>query len=355
MEKLLTVVIPTYNMEKYLQHCLESLIIDDQELFNQLEVLVVNDGSKDSSSAIAHEFEEKYPQSIRVIDKENGNYGSCVNRGVKEAKGKYIKILDADDSFDTYILQNYLDFIGTQDADMIVNDFVFVSETGDIVNKKAYQLESNCINRAFDEIIGKVFLKKNIQMHGVAYKHKLLVDMAYKQTEGISYTDQEWTYTPLFRVNTISYFNGFLYHYLVGRSGQTMDPSVYSKSIPQNEICVIRKFKDYLSIQANSAGGKYFTDKWIKGNLMNAYRNYMPEFYNLDLQKLISFDDTIMSLSPTSQKILDDITLPYTNYHFINRWRKNNKKFETSLYSKLMVLQSKGVIYILRRLKLYYS
>lgn len=66
----------------------------------RLEVLVVNDGSKDNSSAIAHEYQDKYPDTFRVIDKENGNYGSCVNRGLKEATGKYIKILDADDWFD---------------------------------------------------------------------------------------------------------------------------------------------------------------------------------------------------------------------------------------------------------------
>lgn len=90
MEKLITIVIPTYNMEKYLDKCLTSLIVPD-EYMELLEVLVVNDGSKDNSSAIAHRYEDKYPQTFRVIDKENGNYGSYVNRGLKEAAGKYIK------------------------------------------------------------------------------------------------------------------------------------------------------------------------------------------------------------------------------------------------------------------------
>ena len=99
MEKILTIVIPTYNMERYLEKCLTSLIIDDQDLMNQVEVLIVNDGSKDRSSEIAHSYQDKYSNTFRVIDKENGNYGSCVNRGLSEATGKYIKILDADDSF----------------------------------------------------------------------------------------------------------------------------------------------------------------------------------------------------------------------------------------------------------------
>lgn len=90
MNKILTIIIPTYNMEKYLRRCLDSLIIDEEGM-KQLEVLVINDGSKDSSSQIAHEYQDKYPDTYRVIDKENGNYGSCINIGLKEAKGKYVK------------------------------------------------------------------------------------------------------------------------------------------------------------------------------------------------------------------------------------------------------------------------
>lgn len=110
MNKILTIIIPTYNMEKYLRRCLDSLIIDEDGM-KQLEVLVINDGSKDSSSQIAHEYQDKYQDTFRVIDKENGNYGSCVNRGLKEATGKYVKVLDADDWFDTANFTSFLDFI----------------------------------------------------------------------------------------------------------------------------------------------------------------------------------------------------------------------------------------------------
>lgn len=82
MEKILTIVIPTYNMQDYLRRCLDSLIVPEEQM-KHLEVLVVNDGSKDNSSAIAHEYQDKYPDTFRVIDKENGNYGSCVNRGLR--------------------------------------------------------------------------------------------------------------------------------------------------------------------------------------------------------------------------------------------------------------------------------
>ena len=91
-------------MEPYLRHCLDSLIIDKG--MDELEVFVINDGSKDRSSKIAREYQDKYPNTFYVIDKVNGNYGSCINRGLKEATGKYIKVLDADDCFNARALQD---------------------------------------------------------------------------------------------------------------------------------------------------------------------------------------------------------------------------------------------------------
>ena len=122
MSKILSIIIPTYNMEAYLHKCLNSLIVSNNELLKQLEVLVINDGSKDSSSAIAHEYELKYPQSFRVIDKENGNYGSCVNIGLKDASGKYVKILDSDDYFEKDSLSVFIKLLTNIDVDCIFSD-----------------------------------------------------------------------------------------------------------------------------------------------------------------------------------------------------------------------------------------
>lgn len=97
-----------------------------------LEVLVINDGSRDRSSAIAHSYADRYPQTFRVIDKENGNYGSCINRGPKEATGKYIRICDADDWYITIELTKFinglLSFEGT--VDMIINNYTIVTDKG---------------------------------------------------------------------------------------------------------------------------------------------------------------------------------------------------------------------------------
>ena len=137
MQKLLTIVIPTYNMQDYLHRCLDSLVLKDEQLMSQLEVLVINDGSKDNSSAIGHEYETKFPNTFRVIDKENGNYGSCVNRGLKEATGKYIKVLDADDWFDTDEFVKYLAELLKVDADLVLTDYSIV-DAGSMSASVAY-------------------------------------------------------------------------------------------------------------------------------------------------------------------------------------------------------------------------
>lgn len=119
MDKILTIIIPTYNMSEYLDTCLKSLIINS----NLLEVLVINDGSKDNSLDIAKKYEKEYPHIFRTIDKQNGNYGSCVNRGLKEATGKYIKVLDADDKFNTKSLMNLVEIASKTDVDAFITDF----------------------------------------------------------------------------------------------------------------------------------------------------------------------------------------------------------------------------------------
>jgi len=95
LDKVLSVVVPTYNSENYLRTNLDSFCID--EIIDCIEVLIINDGSTDKSLSIAMEYEEKYPDTFRVISKENGGHGSGINYGIKYATGKYFKVVDSDD------------------------------------------------------------------------------------------------------------------------------------------------------------------------------------------------------------------------------------------------------------------
>ena len=109
--KLLSLIIPTYNMDALLPRCLDSLLVP--ATLKRLEVMVVNDGSRDGSLAVANSYRERFPQTVTVIDKPNGNYGSTINAALPIAQGKYVKILDADDWFDTTALVTFLDRLPT--------------------------------------------------------------------------------------------------------------------------------------------------------------------------------------------------------------------------------------------------
>lgn len=240
MEKILTIVVPAYNMEKFLPYCLDSLLIGQR--LEDVEVLVVNDGSTDRTSAIAHEYEKRLFGVLRVIDKENGNYGSCINCGLKEATGRYIKILDADDSFDSENFSLFVAFLADEDADLIVSDFDIVDENRRINKSVRYDLPAG--THFIEDICAKSTFM-GMQMHGVTYRRDLLLQLEYVQAEGISYTDHQWIATPMIAVRTVSYFCKPVYQYLVGREGQTMNPEVKARRISHIAECALSMCRDY--------------------------------------------------------------------------------------------------------------
>lgn len=104
---LLSIIIPSYNMEEYIGNNLKKLVAAQH--LDKIEIIVVNDGSKDDTSAIAHEYQQQFPQNIIVVDKENAHYGSCINKGLTLARGKYFRILDADDFFESDALDAFIE------------------------------------------------------------------------------------------------------------------------------------------------------------------------------------------------------------------------------------------------------
>ena len=105
-EKILTVTVPSYNVQAYLEDCLESFV--NSEVMDDIEVLIVNDGSSDDTATIAERYVSKYENTFRLINKENGGHGSTINTGAREARGKYFKVVDGDDWVDTILLSYVL-------------------------------------------------------------------------------------------------------------------------------------------------------------------------------------------------------------------------------------------------------
>lgn len=272
MEKILTIVIPTYNMQDYLRRCLDSLIVAD-DLMNTYEVLIINDGSKDDSSKIAHDYQERYPATFRVIDKENGNYGSCVNRGLLEAKGKYIKVLDADDWFDTTQFTLYLEFLIKlgYGIDMILTPYTKRYAN----NSLPESVEPNNIQYNHVYSFSKFDFEKNecskmIVMHSITYRTALLKNNGYVQDTGISFTDMEYDMIPMLYINNFIFTNFNLYQYFLGREGQTVSLNVSSKSIEAYLQIYSTLSRVYLEIKNTNEAIRYSNARIVLYNLLSS-------------------------------------------------------------------------------------
>lgn len=249
MEKVLTIVIPTYNMEKYLHRCLDSLKVDSS-LMDILEVLVINDGSKDSSSQIAHEYEKEFPNTFRVIDKENANYGSCINRGIDEASGKYFKILDADDWYDCGELSKLLQTLKNKvedGIDVFYTNFTYHNFNTNVDTKHEFTIVE----------YGKVYQLGNIdfvnspdwfmmKMYSVAIRTEILRQIELRLDTGISYTDNEYMYFPYSHINNVCFLNLNVYQYFIGREGQTIGAKITEKHLNAVLKIANRTVDDYI-------------------------------------------------------------------------------------------------------------
>lgn len=350
-DKLLTIIVPTYNMERYLDTCLSSLVISNSVLLQQLEVLVIIDGAIDSSSEIAHSYQDLYPNVFITIDKENGNYGSCINKGLQIATGKYVKVLDADDSFETANFEDYLRSLGSVDVDMVVTPYIMVDEAGKIIRYEKYDLPVN-VPLTWKQLTPS-FKKKSLQMHAVTYRRQNIIDIHYRQTEGISYTDQEWIFTPLIAVNSAIAYPNTIYKYLVGRQGQTINPQTIKHNISHNEQCLRRIISDYKSFGAFDPYKQEYIDYKFRVSLIAMYNWYLLRYPDLDVEHLVRLDDYVKSVDPSYIRMLDEQTIKHTHCHYIKMWHQNRHKRNgvsrlCYWYSCLVEKCSRFIIRILR-------
>lgn len=213
--KLLTVSIAAYNVEAYLEKCLNSLLIPDLQ---RLEVLIQNDGSKDATARIGEEFEKKYPGVFRLVNKENGGYGSTINNSLSMAEGKYFKQLDGDDWYDTENFAAFVDMLGAVDADCVYSPYTEVIEP-DMRQRPRQIMDLTPGLRDPAQLMGERSFK---QMHALAYRTEFLRAQGVSIQEKCFYTDQEYVIYPLVRAQSVYVWDRPVYCYRLGRDGQSV-------------------------------------------------------------------------------------------------------------------------------------
>lgn len=308
-------------MEALLPRCLDSLII--AENFEKLEVWIVNDGSKDRSSEIGHEYETKYPDVFKVIDKPNGNYGSCINAALPKCTGKYVKVLDSDDWFDTYNLNQFIKDLSKYDVDLVITDTRNVDVDRNIKSNRRININFHNKIVDFKEVVQcSDFLR--IQMHFITYRTSIFNEIDYHQTEGISYTDQEWIFAPMTRVKQIVALPYVVYNYLIGREGQTVDKKIFMKSLPHQIKSQESRFNSYEKYKNISNEHKTYLLTKISSAISLTYFRYLNPSWNLKIDDLVKYDDMLNRLSPELYQLSDNFPLIVGwNYRFIHKWRSN--------------------------------
>lgn len=218
MEKVLTVSIAAYNVEKYLRECLNSFL--DEMILEKCEVIIVDDGSKDGTGEIAKEYVQQYPQTFIYVKKENGGWGSTLNVAMKMAKGKYFKQLDGDDMYDTSFLKDYIRKLEEIDVDVVITPFItFDDRTGENIQKTIILKETpRNIELRLDDLSDK-----NIyNMHSSTFKTRILQTNNIKITEHCFYTDVEYLLKALNFSDTIMFIDLTIYRYRIARDGQSV-------------------------------------------------------------------------------------------------------------------------------------
>ena len=231
--KLLTFAIPCYNSQDYMENCIKSLLPGGDDV----EILIVDDGSKDSTPEIADAYAKKYPGIVRAIHQENGGHGEAVNAGIRNATGLFFKVVDSDDWVDAEayakILEKLRDLAGgAKTLDMFVANYVYEKEGAK--HKKVMHYSFLPKDRMFTwSEVGHIHKGQYILMHSVIYRTQLLRDCGLELPKHTFYVDNIYVYTPLPSVKNMYYMDVDFYRYFIGREDQSVNEKVMIGRIDQ--------------------------------------------------------------------------------------------------------------------------
>ena len=219
--KYISFVVPCYNSEEYMEKCIKSLLIGKDDV----EIIIIDDGSKDNTGKIADKYQKKYPNIVKAIHQENGGHGEGINVGLKHATGKYFKVVDSDDWLDEDAYKKLLKEIKHIDTDLVVCNYVYTYTDG-----RSDQVISFAI--VYDE--GKVLTWDDIHkfkvtqypsLHSMMYKKSVLDKSNIDLPKHVFYEDNLFIYLPLVNTKTIYYLDLDLYRYYIGRADQSVQES----------------------------------------------------------------------------------------------------------------------------------
>lgn len=244
--KLLTIAIPCYNSESYMEKCIESLLPGG----SRVEILLVDDGSKDRTAEIADSYAARYPGIVRAIHQENKGHGGAVNTGIANADGFYFKVVDSDDWVDRDAYLTILDTLENlaregQGVDMMISNFVYdkVGASHKKVMNYRHMLPTGQIFHWEDA--RHLWKGHYILMHSVIYRTRILRNCGLKLPEHTFYVDNQFVYQPIPWVKNMYYLDVDFYHYFIGRDDQSVNEKNMIARIDQQLAVNYLMIRDY--------------------------------------------------------------------------------------------------------------
>ena len=283
---MISVIVPVYNVEKYIINCLDSIVKQD---YTDFELIIVNDGSKDNSVNLAREYLDNYSINWRIINKSNGGLASARNAGIKESKGEYIAFVDADDALSTCFLSKMLNSINKDNYDFVFCNFEFVKEQISPIDYNEKEIEYT------KKSLLNTFLKRTINfvVPSMFFRKEFLIDNNLFFDEEIKFSeDQPFIWNVILHSQKSLYLYRKMYGYYI-RENSIMTSSSYDK--------IVNSFKEYSQYINNliidNKEYKELLDvvlpRWELGTLFTAsklvdYDNYLKLYKMMDGRNILN-------------------------------------------------------------------
>lgn len=319
----LSIIVPVYGVEKYIDKCLNSLV---KQSLKEIEIIVVNDGTKDNSQKIIDKYVKKYPDKIKSYIKENGGQGSARNYGLKKATGEYIGYVDSDDFVEKDMYKKLYNKAKENNYDIVVCGNYNVSE--DYQNKNIDAFINNYNTDLENIFFGKMAVWNKI------YKRDILIKNKLEFKEKVWYEDLAFTLKAIMNSNTFAFIDEPLYDYLI-REGSTMNNSNVKRNLE-----ILDAFNDILSYIQHNKKEEYFSKIEFLA---------IDHIYISAIVRVLKAEADDKVKRETINKLIDYMNKKFPNYKnnkYINTLSKNRK-----IIYKLINIKMYGLINLIFKVK----
>lgn len=293
MSKVLSISVAAYNAADCLDKCIASLT--DNSVLDKLEIIIVNDGSKDETASLGRKYQAEFPDSVVFIDKENGGHGSTINASLQVATGKYYKIVDSDDWVEKAGIENLVEALEQSEADLVLNSFYTVDEqSGKKTYKSVFDTEKA---PTAAKTLADIKDSYNPVMHGSTFKTELLRKCHLKIDEHCFYVDNELMLYPLPYVETVKVLNFPVYDYLLGSVNQSVSMKNMIRNRAQH-VQVVEKVSKYYTNQATDPAVREIYLRLLRKILNKQYQIFFTMDNKQAKPELLAFEGYLAKEAP---------------------------------------------------------